>query len=155
MSLPTPPTVQKLQAALHAKAKGEPRFRFYSLYDKVYRPDVLREAWDRCRANGGAPGVDGVTIRDIEESGAAEWLGELADELRKKEYRPQPVRRVYIPKGDGKQRRWASPRSRIVWCKRRPCWCWNRSSRRTSRRNSTPTARRRAPWTRCNTSIGC
>ncbi len=104
MSLPTLETVQKLQAALHAKAKGDPKFRFYSLYDKVYRGDVLWTAWRRCRINGGAAGIDGQTFADIEAYGEAKWLEELAEELRKKTYQPQPVRRVYIPKPDGKQR---------------------------------------------------
>jgi RNA-directed DNA polymerase len=104
MSLPTLESVQKLQTALHAKAKGEPKFRFYALYDKVYRSDVLWMAWRRCRHNGGAPGVDGQTFEDIESYGEAKWRDELAEELRKKTYQPQPVRRVYIPKPDGKQR---------------------------------------------------
>jgi RNA-directed DNA polymerase len=104
MSLPTLETVQKLQAALHAKAKGEPKFRFYALYDKVYRKDVLWTAWRRCLINGGASGVDGQTFDDIEAYGAAKWLEELAEELRQKTYQPQAVRRVYIPKPDGKQR---------------------------------------------------
>jgi RNA-directed DNA polymerase len=104
MSLPTLASVQKLQTALHAKAKGEPPFRFYALYDKVYRKDVLRSAWQRCRVNGGVPGMDGQSFEDIEKSGAMKWLEELAEELRTKTYRPQPVRRVYIPKPDGKQR---------------------------------------------------
>src|SRR5580692_8714013 len=80
MSLTTPFSVQKLQTALHAKAKESPDFRFYALYDKVYRKDVLAFAYERCKANGGAAGVDGQT------------------------YQPLPVRRVYIPKPDGKQR---------------------------------------------------
>lgn len=104
MSLPTLESVQKLQTALHAKAKGESEFRFYALYDKVYRRDVLWQALRRCRNNGGKPGVDGQTFRDIEQYGETEWLEELAEELRKKTYQPQAVRRVYIPKPDGKQR---------------------------------------------------
>lgn len=104
MSLPTLSGVQTLQKALHAKAKGEPNFRFYALYDKVYRQDVLWSAWRRCLSNGGKPGIDGQTFEDIEAYGATKWLEELAEELRTKTYQPQPVRRVYIPKPDGKQR---------------------------------------------------
>jgi len=104
MSLPTLPTVQKLQTALHAKAKESPNFRFYSLYDKVYRADVLSIAYRRCRANGGAAGVDNQTFAEIEAYGEGRWLDELMEELRSKTYRPQAVRRVYIPKPDGKQR---------------------------------------------------
>jgi group II intron reverse transcriptase/maturase len=104
MSLTTPPSVQKLQTALHEKAKGSPSFRFYALYDKVYRKDVLVFAYEGCQANGGAAGVDNQTFEDIEEYGVERWLGELAQELRSRTYRPQPVRRVYIPKPDGKQR---------------------------------------------------
>jgi group II intron reverse transcriptase/maturase len=104
MSLPTLETVQKLQAALHAKAKGDSQFRFYSLYDKVYRKDVLWTAWRRCLINGGVAGVDGRTFDDIEEYGVMKWLEELSEELRNKTYQPQAVRRVYIPKADGKQR---------------------------------------------------
>jgi RNA-directed DNA polymerase len=104
MSLPPPPTVQKLQTALHTKAKGSPTYRFYALYDKVYRRDVLEWAYVRSRANGGAPGVDGQTFEDIEAYGLGRWLDELADNLRKRTYCPQAVRRVSIPKGDGKQR---------------------------------------------------
>jgi group II intron reverse transcriptase/maturase len=96
--------VQKLQTALHAKAKEMPSFRFYALYDKLYREDVLAHAWRLAKANGGAAGVDGQTFRDIEEYGVERWLGELAEDLRKKTYRPQPVRRVYIPKPDGRKR---------------------------------------------------
>jgi RNA-directed DNA polymerase len=104
VSLPTLPKVEKLRAALHAKAKGSPEFRFYSLYDKVCREDVLWDAYRRCRFNGGAPGVDQVTFEDIEKYGRMKWLGELAEALRTKQYRPQAVRRVYIPKPNGKQR---------------------------------------------------
>jgi RNA-directed DNA polymerase len=104
MSLPTLPKVQKLQDTLHAKAKGSPDFRFYALYDKIYRKDVLWVAYRRCRVNGGAAGVDGQTFAEIEAYGETKWLGELAEELREKTYRPSPVRRVYIPKPDGKRR---------------------------------------------------
>jgi RNA-directed DNA polymerase len=104
MSLRAPESVQKLQRALHAKAKEEPSYRFYALYDKLYREDILAHAWRVAKANGGAPGVDGQTLQDIEEYGVERWLGELAEDLRKKTYRPQPVRRVYIPKPDGRKR---------------------------------------------------
>src|SRR5437763_15231488 len=104
VSLTTPASVQKLQTALHGKAKESPDFRFYALYDKVYREDVLAFAYDCCKANGGAAGVDGQTFEDIEEYGLKRWLDELAQELKGRTYRPQPVRRVYIPKPDGKQR---------------------------------------------------
>lgn len=98
MSLATPQTVGKLQTTLHAKAKDSPDYRFYTLYDKVYRSDVLMFAYRLCRANGGAPGVDGQTFEDIKEYGVPRWLDELATELREKTYRPEAVRRVMIPK---------------------------------------------------------
>jgi len=104
MSLATPESVQKLQAALHDKAKKSPSFRFYALYDKVYRKDVLTFAYACCKANGGAAGVDGQTFADIESYGMERWLDELTQELKSRTYRPLPVRRVYIPKPDGKQR---------------------------------------------------
>src|SRR5215831_2669633 len=104
LSLSTPERVQKLQTALHDKAKEAPNFRFYALYDKVYRKDVLAFAYECCKANGGAAGVDGQTIEDIEAYGEERWLDELAQELKKRTYQPLPVRRVYIPKPDGKQR---------------------------------------------------
>jgi RNA-directed DNA polymerase len=104
VSLVPPPKVGTLQQTLHAKAKRAPTYRFYALYDKVYRADVLWHAYQCCRANDGSPGVDGQTFEDIEKYGALTWLGEVAEELRKKTYRPQAVRRVYIPKPDGKQR---------------------------------------------------
>lgn len=104
MSLGTPLSVQKLQTALCDKAKGSPKFRFYALYDKVYREDVLAFAYACCKANGGAAGVDGQSFEDIEEYGRKRWLDGLAQELRNRTYQPLPVRRVYIPKPDGKQR---------------------------------------------------
>jgi RNA-directed DNA polymerase len=105
MSLATPVSVQKLQTALHAKAKEAPGFRFYALYDKVYRKDVLAFAYQCCKANGGAAGVDGQSFEDIEAYGLERWLDELAQELKSRTYRPLPVRRVYIPKPDGRQQR--------------------------------------------------
>jgi group II intron reverse transcriptase/maturase len=104
MSLETPASIQKLQTALHAKAKEAPNFRFYALYDKVYRKDILAFAYDCCKANGGAAGVDNQTFEDIDAYGTEAWLDELTQELKSRTYRPQPVRRVYIPKPDGKQR---------------------------------------------------
>jgi len=89
---------------LHAKAKRAPNYRFYALYDKVYRLEVLLYAYQRCQDNGGAAGVDGQTFADIGDYGVLKWLGELAEALRKQTYRPQAVRRVYVPKPDGKQR---------------------------------------------------
>lgn len=103
-NLSIPSSVQKLQAALHAKAKENPSFRFYALYDKVYREDILRFAYESCKANGGAAGVDGEEFSDIEAYGEDRWLGELAQELREKRYRPDAVRRVFIPKPNGKLR---------------------------------------------------
>jgi len=85
-NLATPRSVQKLRAALHAKAKAEPEYRFYALYDKLYRTDVLAHAYARCRANQGAPGVDGQTFEDIERYGRERWLGELALALRQEKY---------------------------------------------------------------------
>jgi RNA-directed DNA polymerase len=98
VSLAPPTTVGKLQETLHAKAKGSPSYRFYALYDKVYRADVLWHALRVCQSNGGAPGVDGRTFEDIEKYGRQRWLDELAEELRTKRYRPEAVRRVWIPK---------------------------------------------------------
>src|ERR1044071_3296525 len=108
--------VQKLQAALHAKAKESPAFRFYALYDKVYRQDVLHMAFRQCRSNDGQPGVDGQTFEQIVDYGVEQWLDELAEELRTKQYQPQAVRRVWIPKPDGKQRPLGIPtiRDRVV-----------------------------------------
>jgi RNA-directed DNA polymerase len=98
MSLTPPSKVQKLQETLHVKAKGSPSYRFYLLYDKVYRRDVLEYAYRCCLANGGAPGVDGQTFADIKKYGVELWLDELTEELKEKTYRPQAVRRVNIPK---------------------------------------------------------
>jgi RNA-directed DNA polymerase len=104
MSLIPPFKVGKLRTALHTKAKNSPGYRFYALYDKLYRRDVLEWAFIRCRKNGGAPGVDGQSFADIEAYGQDQWLDELTEELRNETYRRRPVRRVLIPKGDGKSR---------------------------------------------------
>ena len=103
-NLSTPKSVQKLQMALHAKAKAEAGYRFYALYDKISREDILAHAYAQCRSNKGAPGVDGQDFADIEAYGVERWLGELALALREETYRPDPIRRVYIPKANGKLR---------------------------------------------------
>jgi RNA-directed DNA polymerase len=102
--LSTPDSVQKLQAALHAKAKAEPDFRFYALYDKISREDILAHAYTQCRSNKGAPGVDRQDFEAVEAYGVERWLGELALALRQETYRPDPIRRVFIPKANGKLR---------------------------------------------------
>jgi group II intron reverse transcriptase/maturase len=106
MSLETPVSIQKLQAALHAKAKQSPQCRFHSLYDKVYRKDVLLHAYALCKANDGAAGVDGRSFADIQAVGVEGFLGELSQSLSSHTYKPEAVRRVYIPKPDnpGQQR---------------------------------------------------
>jgi len=103
-NLSTPKRVQRLQKALHAKAKAEPGFRFYALYDKIYREDILAHAYAQCRSNKGAPGVDRQDFAEVEAYGVERWLGELALALREESYRPDPIRRVYIPKANGKLR---------------------------------------------------
>jgi RNA-directed DNA polymerase len=117
MSLETPSrTVEKLQKSLHAKAKSEPGYRFYSLWDKMIREDVLAEAYRRCRHNRGAAGVDGEAFNDIEVRGRGQWLGNLRQELTAKQYTPSPLRRVWIPKSNGGQRPLGIPtiRDRVV-----------------------------------------
>jgi len=103
-NLSTPKSVQKLQRALHAKAKAEAGYRFYALYDKIHREDILTHAYAQCCSNKGAPGVDGQEFADVEAYGVQRWLGELALALREETYRPEPIRRVFIPKANGKLR---------------------------------------------------
>lgn len=116
MSLKTPEKVRKLQRALYAKAKEEPQYRFYLLYDKVYREDILEFAYRKCKANGGVPGVDGQSFEDIETYGREKWLRERADELQSKGYRADAVYRVWIEKANGGQRPLGIPtiRDRVV-----------------------------------------
>jgi RNA-directed DNA polymerase len=108
--------LQGFQRKLHEKAKAEPKFRFYSLYDKCYRMEVLVAAYRKAEANGGTSGVDGETFEDVEKKGVAKYLAELQLEMKERRYVPQPVRRVYIPKANGKQRPLGIPtiRDRIV-----------------------------------------
>lgn len=115
-SLVTPDKIRNLQRKLYDKAKSEPGFRFYQLYDKVYRADILLHAYELRRSVGGAAGVDGVMFEDIESGGAEEWLRELQAELREDRYKPQPVRRVMIPKANGGERPLGIPtvRDRVV-----------------------------------------
>ena len=116
MSLETPEKIRNLQRKLYCKAKAEPAFRFYILYDKICRADVLRHAYALVRANAGAPGVDGTTFEQIDGSGVEAWLAGLRDDLVSKTYRPDPVRRVTIPKPGGGQRPLGIPtiRDRVV-----------------------------------------
>jgi RNA-directed DNA polymerase len=116
MSLTTPEGIRRLQRKLYCKAKAEPEFRFYLLYDKICREDMLLHAWKLARANGGAPGVDGVRFEAIEEGGLEAWLTGLRTELVEKTYRPAPVRRVLIPKPGGGERPLGIPtiRDRVV-----------------------------------------
>src|SRR5437899_12811698 len=101
MSLVTPEKIRTLQRKVYRKAKAEPAFRFYVLYDKICREDILRHAYGLARGNAGAPGVDGTSFGQIELAGLEAWLAGLREELVSKTYRPDPVRRVMIPKNGG------------------------------------------------------
>jgi RNA-directed DNA polymerase len=116
MSLQTPDKIRTLQRKLYRKAKEEPGYRFYLLYDKIYREDILVHAYELAKANRGAPGVDGQTFEQIESQGLEKWLTGLRDELRTKKYKPQPVQRVMIAKPGGGERPLGIPtiRDRVV-----------------------------------------
>ena len=116
MSLATPSKIRELQIKLYRKAKNEPGYRFYMLYDKMYREDILAHAYVLARANKGASGVDGQSFADIESRGLTEWLTGIRQELRNRTYQPQPVRRVTIPKPGGGERPLGIPtiRDRVV-----------------------------------------
>jgi len=117
MSLTTPETIRTLQRKRYAKAKQEPAYRFYALYDKISREDILGHAWRLVRSNGGSPGIDGITFKVIEHGEGVEgFLRDLARDLQAETYRAQPVRRVMIPKADGSERPLAIPtiRDRVV-----------------------------------------
>ncbi len=115
MSLATPESIRTLQRKLYHKAKAEPEFRFYLLYDKIHREDMLCHAYALARANGGAPGVDSVDFAMIEAAGLEEWLSGLRKELVEKTYKPAPVRRVMIPKPGGGERPLGIP-TRTSYC---------------------------------------
>jgi RNA-directed DNA polymerase len=114
MSLETPIKIRMLQRKLYQKAKEEPSYRFYLLYDKMYREDILAHAYARVKSNQGAPGVDGQSFWGIESQGLEEWLSGIREDLRAKTYQPQPVLRVKIPKAS----------SRAVGCPRSSTFTW-------------------------------
>jgi len=116
MSLTTPSNIRELQRKLYIKAKQEPNYRFYSLYDKIYREDILAHAYELAKANQGAPGTDKQSFEEIESGGRQKWLASLREELCKRTYQPQPVRRVMIPKANGGERPLGIPtiRDRVV-----------------------------------------
>ena len=136
--------------ALHAKAKAQADYRFYALYDKISREDILAHAYAQCRSNKGAPGVDGQDFADIDAYGVERWLAELALALREETYRPEPIRRVFIPKANGKLRPLGISTVRDRVCMTATMLVRKRSSMPIFHRKSTPTALgemlSRRPW---------
>src|SRR5713226_2063239 len=151
MSLATPTTIRTLQRKLYRKAKAEPAFRFYLLYDKIHREDILRHAYALARANAGAPGRDGMTFARIEASGLERWLAGLREELASKTIRCGGCR--YRSRTEASDRS-AFRRSGIGWCRPPPSSCWNRSLRRTSRTMPTATAPFVERWARSRKCTG-
>src|SRR6516162_7449993 len=144
-NLATRKSVQKLQTALHAKAKAEAGYRFYAVFDKISRDDILAHAYAQCRSNKGAPRIDGQDFADIEAYGVERWLAELALALRQETYRPEPIRRAFIPKANGKLRPLGISSVRDRVCMTQRCWCWSRSSKPTFHLNNMPTGRGGTP----------
>jgi hypothetical protein len=150
-NLSTPNSVQKLQMALHAKAKAEAGYRFYALYDKIFREDILTRAYAQCRSNKGAPGTNGQDFSDVEAYGLERWLGELALALRRETYRPSPIRRVFIPKANGKLRPLGISTLRDRVCMTAAMLVLEPISKPIFHRNNTPTvlgAERNRRWWR-------
>src|SRR5712691_8437879 len=116
MSVATASKIRKHQRKLYSKAKQEPNYRFYTLYDKIYREDILAHAYELAKANQGAPGIDQQSFEEIESEGRQKWLRGLREELCQRTYQPQPVRRVMIPKANGGERPLGIPtiRDRVV-----------------------------------------
>src|SRR6202050_4392985 len=138
-------TVRKLQSSLQAKAKAEPGFRFYSLWDKVCRADVLEEAYRACRRNDGAPGCDGMTFDQIAVHGQDRWLEELGRSCGLATIGHSPCCACGYQRATAASARLASRASATAWSRWRRCWCWDRSSRRTCCAISTASARRWTP----------
>jgi len=155
MSLVTPEKIRTLQRKLYRKAKTAPAFRFYVLYDKICREDILRHAYGLARGNAGAPGVDGMSFGQIEAAGLEAWLAGLREELVSKTYRPDPVRRVMSRNRMVEaSARSAFQRSGTGWLRLPPSSCWNRFSRRISRTMPTAIALHAGRWMRSRKCTG-